>query len=238
MPAVPVPGSPDPQSPDRARKSRLGDLPFDPTSWAGALITMTALASVLWIVEIVNSAGNYDLAQYGLRPRDVHGLIGVVTMPFLHAGYGHLLANSAPFILIGWVVLLSGVGPFLLSSAIIIVAGGLATWLVAPSVGPHGAVVGASSLIIGWLGYLLGRAYFSRRVKWIIVAVLVLVFFGTLLGGLLPSVGSEVSWQGHLSGFAAGVCAAWLMHPRHNRERGRGRDESTAGPAPAAGALS
>jgi membrane associated rhomboid family serine protease len=238
MPALPVPGSSDPRAPERARNRRLGDLPFDPTSWAGALITMTALAAVLWVVEIVNSAGNYNLAQYGLRPRDIHGLVGVVTMPFLHAGYGHLLANSAPFILIGWVVLLSGVRPFLLSSAIIIVVGGLVTWLVAPSVGPHGSVVGASSLIIGWLGYLLGRAYFSRRVKWIVIAVLVLVFFGTLLGGLLPSVGSEVSWQGHLAGFAAGVFAAGLMHPRHNRERSRSRDDSPAGPPSTAGALS
>ena len=67
---------------------------------------------------------------------------------------------------------------------------------------------------MGWLGYLLGRAYFSRRILWIVVAVLVVFFFGTLLGGLLPSVGSDISWQAHVAGFAAGVFAAWLMHPR------------------------
>ena len=88
------------------------------------------------------------------------------------------------------------------------------TWLIAPSVGPHGGVVGASGLVMGWLGYLLGRAYFSRRVRWIVVAVLVVFFFGTLLGSLLPSVGSDISWQGHVAGFVAGVFAAWLLHPR------------------------
>ena len=180
---------------------------------------MVAICAVLWAVQIINTIGGFDLAQYGLKPRDVDGLVGVLTGPFLHAGFGHLIANTVPFILIGWVVLLSGVRPFVLSSLIIIVVGGVVTWLIAPSVGPHGSVVGASGLIMGWLGYLLGRAYFARRILWIITAVLVVFFFGTLLGGLLPSVNADISWQGHVAGFAAGIFAAWVMHPRRDRSR-------------------
>jgi membrane associated rhomboid family serine protease len=207
-PAIgPLDAAPDPRRPDGPARERRW---FEVTSWSGALIAMTALCGVLWIIEIVNQAGDFDLQQYGLRPRDLDGLVGVVTAPFLHAGYGHLLANTAPFILIGWFVLVSGVRQFLLASAIIIVVGDLATWLIAPS----GIVVGASGLILGWLGYLLGRAYFSRRIVWIIAAVGVVFFFGTLLGGLLPSVNSEISWQGHLAGFLAGVLAAWILHQR------------------------
>jgi membrane associated rhomboid family serine protease len=207
---------------------------FDPTSWRGALITMLAIDAVLWIVEIVNAADNYRLDRYGLRPRDVGGLIGILTMPFLHASFGHLLANSIPFVFIGWAVLLSGVRPLVLSSTIIVVVGGAITWLIAPSVGPHGGIVGASAVVMGWLGYLLGRAYFSRRIIWIIVAVLVVFFFGTLLGGLFPSVGADVSWQAHVAGFAAGVLAAWLMHPRHDqgsRFRRSGGDAAPGAPA-------
>jgi len=228
-PARPVP----PLVPAARPEGRLARLArFDPTSWRGALITMTGIAGVLWIVEIVNAADSYRLDRFGLRPRDIDGLVGIVTSPFLHASFAHLLANTAPFIFIGWVVLLSGMRPFLLSSVIIIVLGGLMTWLIAPSVGPHGGVVGASGLVMGWLGYLLGRAYFSRRVRWIVVAVLVVFFFGTLLGSLLPSVGTDISWQGHVAGFVAGVFAAWLLHPRRVRPRGLG----PSGPAPAAGA--
>jgi membrane associated rhomboid family serine protease len=183
---------------------------------------MIAICAVLWVIEIVNQAGHFHFERHGLRPRDVSGLVGVVTAPFLHSGYGHLLANSVPFILIGWVVLLSGIRAFLTSSALIIVAGGIITWLIAPS----GLIVGVSGLILGWLGYLLGRAYFSRRFLWIMVAVLALFFFGTLLGGLLPSVGSEASWQGHLAGFVAGVFAAWIMHPRGGRSARRSRERA------------
>jgi membrane associated rhomboid family serine protease len=195
--------------------------PFDPTSWGGALIVMGALGALLWVIQFINAATNYRLDRYGLRPRTIAGLEGIITSPFLHASYAHLLANSAPFVLIGWALLLSGVRPFLLASGIIIVVGGLLTWLVAPS----GLVVGASGLIMGWLGYLLARAYFSRRIVWIIGAVAVVGFFGGLLGGLLPSVNSDVSWQGHVAGFVAGILAGWVLHPRTARVRRRTRPQ-------------
>jgi membrane associated rhomboid family serine protease len=54
-------------------------------------------------------------------------------------------------------------------------------------------------------------------------------FFTGLLGGLLPSVHSDVSWQGHLAGFAAGILAAWMLHPRRNRTRRRKPGRGTSG---------
>jgi membrane associated rhomboid family serine protease len=220
--------------PAKAPKPRRFKLPYDPSSWAGVLITMTALCAVLWIVEAVNASDGYRLNRYGLRPRDINGLEGILTAPFLHVGFGHLLANSAPFILIGWVVLLAGARQFVISTVIIIVVGGLATWLAAPSVAAHTSIVGVSGVVMGWLGYLLGRAYFSRRILWIVVAVAVVFFFGALLGGLLPTVNADYSWQGHLAGFVAGVLAAWVLHPRRlsrgsRATRGRGSSSAPIG---------
>ncbi len=186
---------------------------FDPNSWSGSLIIIVGIAAVLWVIQIVNAANNYSLDRFGLRPRRVDGLWGIVTEPFLHANYGHLFSNTLPFVGIGWVLMLAGLRTWLTVSALVLVVGGLATWLVAPS----GLIVGASGLIFGWLGYLIARAYFSRKVRWIFVAVVVLVFFGTLLNGLLPSFNSHVSWQAHVCGFAAGIAAAALLHPRRDR---------------------
>jgi membrane associated rhomboid family serine protease len=211
MPAVPAPAAP--RGSDDDRRS------FDPTGWVGGLIVMGVFCAALWIVQIVNSAGGLHLAQYGLRPRDIGGLKGVVTGPFLHQGFGRLFANSVPFILLGWVVLRGGVRSFLAATAIIVVGGGLIAWLVAPSVAPGHGIVGSSTLIIGWLGFVLGRAFFSRKVRWIIVAVMVVFFFGTLLGSLLPSVGSSVPWEAEVASFVAGVLASWLLHPRAKRGR-------------------
>jgi membrane associated rhomboid family serine protease len=198
--------------------------PFDPTSWGGALVVMLSAVAVLWVIQIVNAAQDYSLDRFGLRPRQIDGLWGVVTEPFLHASYGHLFSNTAPLVLIGWVLMLSGVRTWLIVTALVVVIGGLATWMAAPS----GLIVGASGVVFGWLGYLIARAYFSRKLKWIVVAILVLFFFGTLLANLLPSYDSNVSWQAHVCGFGAGIVAGAALHPRRRRQPKQRRPEPPA----------
>lgn len=190
--------------------------PLDPRSWSGALIIMAALGALLWIIQVINASDDYELDRFGVKPRQVDGLWGVLTMPFLHSSYAHLLSNTVPVVLVGWVLLLSGVRVWAIVTGLVVVAGGLLTWLVGPS---HTIIVGASGMVFGWLGYLLARAYFSRKLRWIVVAVLVLVFFGTLLFGLFPHINSDTSWQAHVCGLAAGVGAGALLHPRGGATR-------------------
>ncbi|MEP6599603.1 MAG: rhomboid family intramembrane serine protease [Actinomycetota bacterium] len=202
-----LPGS-DPTAPDNGLEP-----PFDPTSWTGALTIMAGLAGLLYVVEAFDAAGGHRLDRFGLRPRMVDGLEGIVTAPFLHAGWWHLISNTGPFVLLGWVLLLSGLRTFLTVTALVALIGGAATWALAPA----GLIVGVSGVIFGWLGYLIARAFFARRVLWIVAAVLVAFFFSGLFAGLLPTLNSNVSWQGHVFGFAAGVFAGWLLHPRAPR---------------------
>jgi membrane associated rhomboid family serine protease len=194
--------------------------PFDPQSWTGALIVMASFGALLWLVQFVNAADDYQLDRFGVKPREIGGLWGLVTMPFLHASFGHMLSNTIPLVLVGWMLLLSGMRTWVTVTALVVVGGGALTWLLGPS---HSVIVGASGMIFGWLGYLLARAYFSRKLKWIVVAVLVLIFFGTLLFGLVPSVNSDTSWQAHVCGFAAGIGAGALLHPRGGETRLPGR---------------
>lgn len=190
--------------------------PPRPIGWGQAMVVMAMLVGVLWLVEIANLVDHYGLNRFGLRPRELAGLWGILTMPFLHVSAMHLLANTGPFLLIGWVVMIGGIRLFATVTALIMVLGGLLTWAVAPT----GLVVGASALVFGWLGYLIARAVFSRRFSWIVVAVTVSVLFAGLFGNLLPQMDagagmSLVSWQAHLAGFVAGLVAGWLWHPRH-----------------------
>ena len=196
-----------------------------PDSWSGALVVMAALLGLLWAIEAIDLATDHGLLQFGLRPRQVDGLDGVLLSPFLHAGVGHLMGNSVPFVLLGWFVLISGWRPWLMATAIIVVLGGLATWLVAPS----GLIVGASGVVMGWLGYLLARAYFARSLLAVFAALVVVLLFGSLLWGLLPTVPQGVSWPGHLCGFLAGIAAAGLLHARGADDAAPGRRVSATG---------
>lgn len=192
--------------------------PFDPSSWSGALVIMAGVVALLWGVQIANAADDYGFNRFGLKPRSVDGLWGILTQPFLHESWGHLLSNTVPLAAIGWALLLSGWRVFCFVTVVVIVLGDFLTWLVAPS---GEVIVGASGLVFGWLGYLLARAYFTRRFKWIVTAVALLVFFGTLLGSLLPTVNARVSWQSHVTGLVVGVFVGWLLHPRRRRVSGR-----------------
>jgi membrane associated rhomboid family serine protease len=195
-------------APPPPRRTGGSEPPLDPTTWSGALIVMGAVGAAIWVVQVVNATQHYRLNRFGLAPRELHGLWGVLTAPFLHQSYGQVLSDTVPLVAIGWLLLLSGARTWLTVTAAVIVLGGFATWLVAR----HGLIVGSGGLVFGWLGYLLARAYFSRKLRWIAAAVVVLFFFGTLLTNLLPS--EHVSWESHVCGFLAGALAGAALHPR------------------------
>lgn len=216
----------NPRPAPEARRRR-----FDPTSWSGAFLLMCAATAVLWVVQLVNAADHYRLNRFGMRPRAVRGLWGIVTQPFLHASYSDLLSNTAPVLVLGAVVMLAGWRTWLAVTAISVVLGGAVTWLVAPS----GLILGASAVVFGWLGYLIARAWFSRKLRWILTAAAVLLLFGTLLGRLLPTFHSTQTWQAHACGFGAGIVAGAALHAgewRRRRARRASRRRASANRAP------
>jgi membrane associated rhomboid family serine protease len=174
-----------------------------------------AMAALLWVVEIVDVAVGHRLDGYGIAPRDTDGLIGIVAAPFLHAGFGHLVANTVPFVVMGLAVALRGAARVLAVTAIVMAVSGLGTWLLGPAGSIH---IGASGVVFGYATYLLVNGFFERNLLGIAIGVAVGAIWGTaLLGGLLPQAG--VSWQGHLFGAIGGIVAARALSPAR---RGRG----------------
>ena len=160
---------------------------------------------LLWVIELADLfVFHRQLDRYGIHPRDTHWLWGILFAPFLHAGLGHLIANTVPLVVLGWLVMLRRTSDFFVVGACAALASGLGAWLL----GSPGSVhVGASGVIFGFLGYLLARGYFERSVGSILVAILVGILYGGALWGLLP-VTPGISWQGHLFGFLGGGATA------------------------------
>ena len=180
--------------------------------WA-ALIMLVMLAG-MWILELLDQLSGNQLDQLGIHAREIDGMPEILTAPFLHAGWDHLMSNSLPFVVLGFLVLLSGLARWLVSSLIIIVISGMTAWLLTPV---HTIILGASGLIFGWLTYLLARGLWSRRPAQVVIAVLVLLVYGGLIWGLFPG-NAGISWQAHLGGAVGGVLAAWLLHRRASRQ--------------------
>lgn len=167
------------------------------------------MLAVMWGTEVVDVPLDGRLDRFGIVPREWSGLDGVLWSPFLHSGFGHLIANTIPFLVLGCIVALSGFHVFLRATVIIGLIAGLGTWLTGPSGTVH---IGASGLVFGYLTYLLARGFFARRLSYLLVGVVVFMLYGGVLWGLLPSPG--ISWQGHLFGAIGGVAAASLLHSR------------------------
>ena len=180
--------------------------------WA-ALIMLLLLAG-MWMLELLDQLSGNQLDQLGIHARDFDGMPEILSAPFLHAGWDHLMSNSLPFLVLGFLVLLSGLARWLIASLIIIVISGLTAWFLTPA---NTIILGASGLIFGWLTYLLARGIWSRRPAQVVIAVLVLLVYGGLIWGVFPS-GAGISWQAHLGGAIAGVLAAWLLHRRASRQ--------------------
>lgn len=162
--------------------------------------------ALIWGLEIVDIVLGGALNAYGILPRNLIGLRGILFAPFLHGGFGHLIANTIPFLILGWFVMLQETSDFFVVSAITMLVSGLGVWLF----GASGVHIGASGLIFGFLGFLLARGYFERNIPSICLSIIVGVLYGGMIWGVLPTR-LGISWEGHLFGFIGGVLAARFL---------------------------
>jgi membrane associated rhomboid family serine protease len=177
----------------------------------GQLIILGAFVLIIWLVEFADwLIFDGSLDAYGIKPRTITGLRGILFMPFLHRGFGHLLANTIPIVVLGWLVMLRRKSDIFTVAAVAMLVGGLGIWLFGATNSVH---VGASGLVFGFFGFLLAQAYFERSPAAIALAVVVFLLYGGIIWGVLPGqVG--VSWLGHLFGFIGGILAAYLLSRR------------------------
>ena len=167
---------------------------------------IVAFVVCMWAVALLNAFLGFRLDTWGLYPRTVKGVPGIFLAPLLHDGLRHVLANTVPFIILGSLVILRGVREFLELTLFIVVVGGAAVWLL----GRPAYHVGASGLIMGYLGFLVARGWYERSFTSAVIALFVVGCYGGALWGVLPGVWA-ISWEMHLFGLLAGVLAAWLL---------------------------
>jgi membrane associated rhomboid family serine protease len=175
------------------------------------------IVAAMFVVEVADLVLQREkgitLGGFGIVPRTLPGLAGIVFSPLLHASHAHLLANALPLlvllILLFWdrnyhpVITLCSIWFF----------SGLGTWLIGRGSDGRRPIVhiGASSIIFGLVAYLIVAAFLMRSWRSAIVAIVVLIAFGGILYGVLPHRGL-ISWEGHLCGALAGIWAAKRNH--------------------------
>src|SRR5213082_3603997 len=156
---------------------------------------------LLWLIPLLG--WGLELEQFGVRPRQLIGLPGILVAPLLHAGFIHLIANTLPLVVLGTTMLhLYPTAAFRVLS-VVYLGPGIVVWLFARD-GNH---IGASGLVYGLVSYIFVAGLIRRDRRAIAASLLVAFMYGTLVWGILPTR-NGVSWETHLAAALIGVSMA------------------------------
>lgn len=183
------------ESDRQARKNFLFGLLF-PLSFVG----------ILWLVRLLETSAGVSLAQYGLFPRSLQGILGIFTAPLIHADAWHLFSNSVPLAAMGIIMFL-----FYREIAFpvffwIYIMTGLWVW----AAGREVYHIGASGLVYGFVCFIFFSGIFRWDKRLLRPSVVVLLFYGGMIGGILPGQ-PNISWESHALGSLAGIITAFYF---------------------------
>ena len=58
-----------------------------------ALITLYVIMFV-WLIKVIEIVFDFDFVAYGVYPRNIDMLLGILTAPLIHGSFEHLFAND------------------------------------------------------------------------------------------------------------------------------------------------
>lgn len=170
---------------------------------------LLAWVAVLWAIEIVDTVALNDrLQRNGIHPRSADGIDGILWAPWLHSNFGHVTSNTVPLIVLGWLTALRGLRFWLIVTVTTMLIGGGLVWLLAGGTN-H---IGASGVVFGYFGALMGAAIKTRRPATMAPAMVAIFLYGTILVGIVPQ--DFISWEGHLFGLITGFVVAYVVTRR------------------------
>ncbi len=158
---------------------------------------------IMWLVKIIEHSFSLSFSSYGILPRDISGIKGVVFFPFIHQDFKHLLNNTYPVLILGsllfyyykkvglqillWLFFVSGI------------------WLWA--IGRTNYHIGASGMVYALASFIFFSGLMKKQTTLAAASLLVIFLYGSMIWGILP-IYEWVSWEGHLSGLLAGLLVA------------------------------
>ncbi|WP_417885992.1 rhomboid family intramembrane serine protease [Zunongwangia sp.] len=161
---------------------------------------------LIWIVYSIEINFNINFNSFGIYPRTIMGLRGILFSPFIHSGIKHLFNNTIPLYVLSaalfyfyrslsWKVL--GFG---------LVFSGLLTWII----GRPSYHIGASGIIYLLASFLFFKGIFSKYYRLVALSLVVTFLYGGLFWYITP-IDPEISWEGHLSGFLLGLLFSFIF---------------------------
>jgi len=186
----------------------LEELENTKTSWKYPLLIASVLVLIINSIHFIQEMGWLYLNHHGMRPKNVEGLIGIITMPFLHSNWGHVGSNSTALFALSFSIFYFYKKLAWKSILFIVLVGGFWLWIAGDLGSNH---VGASGLVYGLAAFLFTSGMIRKNKNLMGISLLVAFLYGSFFWGVLPhdvNVQKNISWEGHLFGALAGTAIA------------------------------
>jgi membrane associated rhomboid family serine protease len=180
---------------------------YTPSVW----IVPSILVLLLWSVFGIEVFWHLDMAELGIYPRRLSGLVGVVCSPFIHGDISHLFNNTVPLFLLtaAMVYFYRSISLKVLFYGILV--SGLLTWII----GRESYHIGASGLIYVLVSFIFFKGIQTKYYRLVALSLTVIVVYGGMIWYVFPTVDSGISWEGHLSGLLTGFVFVHLFQTPH-----------------------
>lgn len=170
-----------------------------------ALLLPAIAVAILWVILGFDRVYQLDLARFGVFPRSLTGLRGILFAPMLHGSVDHLMSNSVPLLILGWFTVYF----YPKASGRVVLVSWLATGLWVWVFGRESHHIGASGIVYALVGFVFFSGLIRRRIALMAVSLIVVFLYGSMWWGALP-IQEGVSWESHLFGGVVGVVLAWF----------------------------
>lgn len=190
-------------------------------SWIIAALFVAGLA----LIHLIGYAFDLELARFGVHPRDIAALPGILAAPLLHGDLAHLVSNMVPLLIGGTALLYLYPDSSRVVLPAVYLGPGIAVWLL----GRDSIHIGASGLVYGIVCYVFVAGVLRRDRRAWAASLLVALLYGALVWGVLP-IKAGVSWETHLAAAIVGVACAFALRSRDipPRKRYSWEDEAEA----------
>jgi membrane associated rhomboid family serine protease len=172
------------------------------------LITLSFIL-LLWIIKIFETFTKIDLSFLGVLPREVKGLIGIITAPLIHSDFSHLASNTFTLIVLMMFLFYAYTNSSFRVFFTVYIFSNVLVWIF----GREAYHIGASGVVYGLVAFLFFVGLFRRDSKSIGLSLVVTFMYGGLVWGVLPT-DPKISFEAHLSGAVVGIIAAILFRNR------------------------
>ena len=158
---------------------------------------------LMLLVKIVELGFDTTFVTLGVYPRDARGIFGVITSPFIHKDWTHLLGNAVPIMALGSLFVYFNRRNYKEIGLLLFFISGFWLWIL----GRPSYHIGASGIVYALAAYLVTFGFVIRNPATLAITFLVILFYGSLIWYVLP-IKEGMSWEAHLSGALCGVLLA------------------------------